>query len=362
MEGPRPPSEGEYPEVLEFLKKELRPDFAWSLEAEYPTALTPTNIHNIRIIKSTETVVSHAVLKPLVIRTPLAVFKVAGIGSVVTHSEHRNQGHSQKILEACLLEAQKQECDLAILWTNLYDYYRRFQFELAGSEIALVIQEEFQTDNKGLRFHTGHQVSAEAILKLFNQHTVISARTAEDVRKCLQIPQTTCYTAWDQQNQLVAFAIEGKGADLTGYIHEWGGSVSKLLSLLSYIRAQKKSPITVISPEHSQNFVGQLSKVPGVQTVPGFLGMLKIVNEAAFFGKVKKAARSLGIGDIVLERQGTEVILGTTQDQISIGDEKDLIKILFGPAVEIPYLQDATKQKLNRFLPLPLWIWGWDSI
>lgn len=364
MEGPRQPLESEYPRVLEFLDTQLRPNSNWSVAKEYPTALSVSNLHNIRIITDeAKQVLSHAVLKPLIVKTPLAIFKIGAIGSVVTDEAHRNQGLSKTILENCILEAKNQSCDLAMLWTDLYDFYRKMNFELAGSEISCVIEEEFEAKEAGqLKFIKGIQVSAESIYRLYSQHTVTSVRTAEEVRKFLQIPQTQCYTAWDQNNQLVAYAIEGKGADLTGYIHEWGGSVSKLMALFSFIRKEKKTPFTVILPKHSQNLITQLQQVPSVTYNEGFLGMLKIINQDSLFSKIKKAARSLGVIDFTLQRQGEEVILGCGADLIAIKDEKDLIRVLFGPSVNIPLLQEETVTKLNKFLPLPLWVWGWDSV
>jgi hypothetical protein len=362
MDGPRSPSESEYSRVLEFLNSELRPNVGWSLASEYPTALSPNNLNNIRIITQAERVLSHAVIKPLIIRSPLAILKIAAIGSVVTVAEHRNQGLSRRILENCLEEARAQDCDLAMLWTNLYDFYRKLNFELAGSEISCLFEQEWSVDTKGLRFVKGTQVSPEAILRLYTQHTIGSVRTAEDIRKFLQIPQTHCYTAWDMQNQLVAYAIEGKGADLTDYVHEWGGSVSKLMALFSHIRKDNQKPFTVIIPQHAQNLLTHLKKVPGHILNEGFLGMIKIVQHENFFAKIRKAARSLGMQDFVLEKNGNDFTFGLGQDLISLTDEKDLIKILLGPAVEIPHLQPQTVEKLAQFLPLPLWVWGWDSV
>lgn len=364
MEGPRPPLEREYPQVLDFLSKELRPDSHWSLANEYPTALSLSNIHNIRIITNHEKVLSHAVLKPLILRTPLAILKVGAIGSVVTDTEHRNQGLSKKILEDCLYESSRQACDIAMLWTNLYEFYQKMDFELAGTEISFVFEDEFAppSDLASLRFVKSNQVSAEAILRLYSQHTVSSVRTSEDIRKFLQIPQTIVYTAWNSSNQLVSYAVEGKGADLTGYVHEWGGSVSSLLALFSYIRRERKSPFTVITPSHSLNLAQQLQSIPGVVRNEGFLGMIKIINPDSLFQKIKRGARSLGVNDLVLEKRGSEILLGIAGDLIAINDEKDLIRILFGPSVEIPFLKTTTKEKLEQILPLPLWVWGWDSI
>ncbi len=87
------------------------------------------------------------------------------------------------------------------------------------------------------------KVDPEAILRLYSQHTTGSVRTVEDIRKFLTIPNTRVFTAWDEKNVLQAYAVEGKGADLEGYIHEWGGGVSKLLPLIKFALQERKRPL-----------------------------------------------------------------------------------------------------------------------
>ena len=68
MEGPRSPQENELPLVLDFLNKKLRNEAAWSIAAEYPTAFSSNNLHNMHIIADEGAVLSHAVMKPLIIK------------------------------------------------------------------------------------------------------------------------------------------------------------------------------------------------------------------------------------------------------------------------------------------------------
>ena len=69
-------------------------------------------------------------------KTPVGLFKVGALGSVVTSTDHRNQGLSTLTIESCLNAARQQGCEFAILWTNLYEFYRKIGFELAGSEMS----------------------------------------------------------------------------------------------------------------------------------------------------------------------------------------------------------------------------------
>lgn len=363
MEGPRSPAENELGTVIDFLNSNLRQSQAWSISAEYPTALTNTNIHNMRIITENEKILSHAVLKPLIIKSPHVIFKVGAIGSVVTNPDHRSQGLSTNIISNCLDEAQRQQCDVAILWTDLFDFYRRMGFELAGNEISFVIDRPLETKTQELRFSNDSRIAPEAILRLFMNHTVNTVRTAEEVRKFLAIPQTKIYTAWTANNQLAAYAIEGKGADLSGYIHEWGGGVNEILSLVSWIQKTQNKPLTLIAPAHSQNLVRELKR-QNVMCNEGFLGMIKILNFDQLANKVKRAFRNVGVTQIVLEKGPGAVLFGVGEELFTLQNEADVARLLFGPVHmdELDMLSEKARAQLGLLLPLPFWLWGWDSI
>lgn len=364
MEGPRSPSVNELPSVLSFLDNELRHDADWSIAAEYPTAFNSHNIHNMRIISSDEgAVLSHAVLKPLIIKSPHIIFKVGAVGSVVTDPQYRGQGLSTQVLNDCIRAAQEQSCDIAILWTDLFDFYRRLGFELAGSEVSFVIEDNFNCDNQNLRFSSDSKVSAEAIHRLYSQHSVATVRSIDDIKRFLSIPQTKVYTAWEPNGQLAAYAIEGKGIDLGGYIHEWGGGVSKLKALLSYIRREKQQPFTIICSHHSKNLIEQLQTLPVTQN-NGFLGMIRFTNFDQLAAKIKRSFRAEGVANIVLEKHPEHFVFGVGQDLFTIKNESDLIRLIFGPVDyrALNMFQENTIQSLEKIFPLKLWIWGWDSI
>ena len=363
MQGPRSPEAHEFSDVVEFLNQNLRLSNPWPISSEYPTALSANNIHNMSIIMDDEKIVSHAVLKPMIVKTPLCIFKIAGIGSVVTDPEHRQKGLSSKNIQNCVALAQQQDCDMVILWTDQFDFYRRFGFELAGMEQTYVLEKKLEVKNKKLKFLSDTKVDAEAILKLYSQHTVHSVRTVEDIRNFLKIPNSRLYTAWNEYNQLVAYAVEGKGIDLTHYVHEWAGSVDSLMDLFSFMQQKQNEPLTVMVPAHSVNMKKHLQPVCSISHL-GFLGMLKFTNLDNVLAKVKKAFRAEGFEQIVLEQQDGHIVFGYGTDLYTMKNESDLIRLLFGPLQpeDLDFMKPETQKKLATLLPLPLWVWGWDSI
>ena len=363
MQGPRSPGAHEFSTVVDFLNQNLRENNSWPITSEYPTSLASNNIHNMSIITEDEKIVSHAVLKPLIIKTPVCILKVGAIGSVVTDPEHRQKGHSSRNIENCLALAQRQECDLVILWTDKFDFYKKFGFELAGIEQTYVLERQNEIANKNLKFVSDKKVDPAALLKLHSSHTVHSVRTVEDIRQFMKIPNSRLYTAWNENNTLVAYAVEGKGADLTNYVHEWAGNVDSLLDLFSYMQKQKKEPLTVMVPAHSVNMRKRLEALCSTSH-QGFLGMIKILNYDTILNKVKKAFRAEGFEQIVFEMQNNDVIFGFGTDLYTIKNPVDLTRLLFGPLkpADLEFMKPETQQKLAVLLPLPLWVWGWDSI
>lgn len=364
MQGPRSPESHELDLVVDFLNTNLRQDNnQWPISSEYPTALSANNIHNMSIIVEDEKIISHAVLKTLIIKTPHVILKVGAIGSVVTDPNYRQQGHSKKNLENCVRLAHEQECDLVVLWTDQFDFYRKFGFELAGFDYSFVIEKNHEIKNKDLRFVSGNNVDPNALQKLYSQHTVHAIRSNEDFRQFLKIPNSHLYTAWNKQNQIVAYAVEGKGVDLVNYVHEWAGQVEPLTDLFNYIHQQKQTPLTVMTPSHSINLHKHLKETADLSH-QGYLGMLKIVHAQPLFTKIKKAFRAEGFEHIVLEKQNDHIVFGYGSDLYTLKNESDLVQILFGPMQlsSLDFMSEQTKNKLATLLPLPLWVWGWDSI
>jgi hypothetical protein len=320
-------------------------------------------------------------MKSFVVKTPFAMWRAAGLGNVITHQDHRQRGYSSKVIEACLEEARRQGVDFVILWSELHDFYRKFGFELVGFEEHLTIPVGFKAGTRtqpieeltpsNYKFVNESKICPQALHRLYNNHTLGVVRTAEEIRKFLEIPNAQIWSAWDNQNQLKAYAISGKGLDLQGYIHEWGGSVSALLALMEKISSETKKPFKVISPATSVNFISALLK-RGATFERGYLGMIKIINRDSFLAKITRAAHTLNLELRFLSESQTgraqtgESIqmeylrAGQLVYEQSFNSSQELLRFVFGPS-DWPNNKVAPKE-LKSLFPLPLWFWGWDSV
>ncbi|HEX4924366.1 MAG TPA: GNAT family N-acetyltransferase, partial [Bdellovibrionales bacterium] len=68
--------------------------------------------------------------------------------------------------------------------------------------------------------------------------------------------------------------------------------------------------------------------------------------------------------DFTLEQRGNKFYFGVGKNIFCTDSEQDIVKLLFGPLSpsEIHKFDPATAETLNRVLPVPMWIWGWDSV
>lgn len=347
--------------IVSFLTEELRPSCNWTIQDEYPQVFQERNIHNLKYIEKEGRPVTHAALRPLIMRTPQMLYKVGAIGSVVTDPSYRGQGLSSQVINDCLEEALRQDCDIAILWTNLHDFYRRLGFELAGFEEYFVIESPLASDPQNLRFINSTQIDPDAILKLYNRHTITSLRSADEIRKYLSIPNTQVYTAWDSTSSIKAYAVIGKGADLEGFVHEWGGDIPSLIALFNFILSDRKMPFTLLTGAQSINLIMTLqkNKINGRQ---GYLGMIKILNIPKFAKKIEKFALQLGVSNFAIQiDQGGKTRVTLNKIELVLDKESDLARLVFGPTSSLKLAPDMA-EIVNKVFPLPLWVWGWDSI
>lgn len=355
-----PNSTSEVKSLLSFLTQQLRPQFNWSIDTEYPQVFQERNRHNLKLIEINGHPVTHAALRPIILQTPQLMLKVGAIGSVITDPQFRGHGYSRQVIQECLDEAQKQDCDFAILWSDLHDFYRKMGFELAGFEEYFVIQKPLPVEKRLLKFIQGNQVDPEAILRLYNKHTIRSYRTAEEIRQFLKIPNTKLYTAWSDQNQLMAYAVEGKGADLMGFVHEWGGQIEEICHLMNYILDQKKQSFTLLLGPHNVNLMTRLQRF-GLSGQQGYLGLVKLLNVLSFGKKIQKLAQQERLSFELIQLESGQFQITFEGQRLFFKSESELVRLFFGPLPRLD-LNLENEQKWQRFLPLSTWIWGWDSI
>jgi hypothetical protein len=356
----------ELDELLNFLDTHLRPSTKWSLKDEYPTVFTEKNVHNLNIIEDQGKIVSHAALKPLLTKSPYGNFKIGAIGSVVTDPVNRMKGHSRKVLEKTVQDAEKQDCDMVILWSNLFDFYKKLDFHLSGFEYSAILNDPLNVPapKDPLTVKTGPNVCADTLLKLYNQHTVTQIRTKQEIQSYLKIPNAKIYTAWDSHSKLKAYAVMGKGMDLQNYIHEWAGDKTSLLHLISKIKEEHANQqLVCLIPNHSHSLIKELVQRE-VPLVEGSLGLIKILKPEKLVNVFNNRVNvRFPDAHIKIVKSGKYYTLQAGEASFELASNEQLSSILFGK-INQPQIFNAVKSLgvSPLDLPLEMWIWGWDSV
>lgn len=211
--------------------------------------------------------------------TPGGVHRVGLIGWVVTDPAARGRGLASKVLEAAERELASDGCELALLWADDPEFYRRRGYTEIGAELDVEL-EPAALD----RFPSWPTVrpldparDAQPTLELLAAMPAHLRRTPAEHSALLGVPGMRAEVALGDDGRVVAYACEGRGEDLVGVIHEWAGDPRAVLALQAraarrvHARGQRAFAIGP-GPTHA---VCAAWFELGLAPVPGLLGMAK---------------------------------------------------------------------------------------
>ncbi len=213
------------------LQKCLREnDSGYPIDAEYPIVLDPkkNNLSLCMIHEESRQLVAHANCWPrrfLDLQSQES-FAVALIGNVATHPSFRKQGLMHQLFSYLTNTLQNQGFDALVLWSDLNSFYQNLGFVRFGTELRWTFGRNFLPSELLLPLKISINESTIAddrkqIMALRYPHCSTLERSPEEFEKLLKIPDTHLLIA-RKGEQITAFGILGKGADMVGVIHEWG--------------------------------------------------------------------------------------------------------------------------------------------
>ncbi|MFT7678158.1 MAG: GNAT superfamily N-acetyltransferase [Planctomycetota bacterium] len=155
------------------------------------------------------------------------------IGSVVTDPAFRGQGLATELLTMAESELKKEGAAIALLWADEREFYGERGYVPVGTELDYRVPKNLLSALP----HTGRVRPAEArddaaIHALYGSNQERVQRSTEETRALLRGPGIA--TLVHEEGGIVdAYAIEGRGRDLTGMVHEWGGQRVRVLACLA---------------------------------------------------------------------------------------------------------------------------------
>lgn len=340
------------PEAL--LRQVLRSG-ASSLEEEYPLVFDgPGEV--VHIERDGATVSGCGVL-PRTMQVGSTRLPVGLIGSVATHPDHRGQGHASEVLQLAEQALAESGAVLSLLWAEEPAFYDARGYVPLGTEVDYLLPPEIAPllpERGNVRSATSED--ACAIHALYSAHSTRIERDAEETAKLLASPNMRTLVL-EREGVPCAYVCEGRGGDLQGVLHEWGGSALDVLAVVRVHLERLAIPTVLMAPRDAKGLFRYLT-VLGLQASVGILGMGKLVSlEAAgrmiceAYPALTSEARPDGL---LLRGPGGDALLDDTQTLLLLAAPQGLREVAAAVeelvGVEMPAL------------PLAPFCWGLDSI
>lgn len=365
VEGPRALRPSEHAAAITLLNSVLRPDGPPTILQEYPLVLGRGNLKNMRAIVQGDTVLCHAAVYFSILRAGDLAFKVGGVGSVATHPSCRGQGLASRVVRDCIRLAEEHGCHLSVLWTQRPDFYRRLGYETAGSEYLFQARAsdfaEIDCKCAVAPFDSNHVAD---IMRIHERETLRTERTVEEYETYFGLPKAKTLVAI-RGDRVTAYAVMGKGEDFQSCIHEWGGMVEDLLCLVRELATDASGEkVLILVPLQKKGLTERLLEM----RIPAsfeYLAMIKAINLESLGAMLRDPFQNLTGREFRLNRRGAFVRMKVGAEEIAIEREQDLVRFLFGPETPSQILRglsDNSLSALEQLFPVPLFIWGLDSV
>ena len=265
------------------------------------------------------------------------------IGSVATDPSCRGRGLASRVLQRAQQELARDGCLFVLLWAEDPAFYQARGYRSIGRELDFFVppgrRPSFPT-SAGVRLATAADVPE--IHRLYSRHPSRVERTPAEMGALLAVPGMQVLVQ-EQAGRLQAYSCRGRGADLKGVVHEWGGAVEAVLACIG-AHLEREQPgerreLVVFAAPDSAELAAGLRRA-GMACASGVLGMARLLDRAG-------ALRLL-----------TELRPELRREALALSDEL-LLERLFGSGEAAPAsLQPGERSEL----PLCPFVWGLDSI
>ncbi len=216
-----------------------------------------------------ERMLSHCAFRIATAHTECGARRVGMLGSVATDPEFRGHGFAQRVVRASLDACRQSGATSALLWAESPNLYTHCGFGPGADETCCVIES------------SGGALTADVVrLATIRDHAQLCAlheqkplrldRSPRAMSALLTTPGLFTYVL-ERDSDVIAYACTGKGADLHGWWHEFGGPDLDVAALLPRaLELAGHSQAIVIVPPYRTTLVPALgSACIEVATVAG---------------------------------------------------------------------------------------------
>lgn len=249
----------------------LRPD--GDLASEYPLVFDEGGAGRTLTLRDGERTLSACAVLERELIHPGGRTRVGFIGSVSTHPDARGAGLATQLLCRAEEELSAAGCEHAMLWADDSAFYARRGYALDGEETDFLV-DRVQGDllEEGLRVRPAEKGDEGKLHELYTWHGARVERTFEETTRLLSCPGMRVLLSL-RGSEVIAYVCFGRGGDLSGVAHEWGGEPVGVLACLDELLVRRE-PIFVMAPG-DPGPLGDLLDSCGAIRAQGRLGMTK---------------------------------------------------------------------------------------
>ena len=256
---------------LEMMTSVLRPD--GDLTAEYPLVFDEEGPGELYALLDDGLVMSACAVLERELVHPGGRTHAGFIGSVSTHPDARGRGLATRLLLEVESALSERGCEHALLWADDPEFYARRGYSLDGAETDfLVDQVPSELLEAGQSVRPLRAGDEGRIHELYTWHGARVERSPEETRRLLSCPSMRVLVA-TRGGEVEAYVCFGRGADLSGVAHEWGGEPAGVLACLAAL-LERSETLFVMAPG-GPGPMGELLDSCGAIRAEGRLGMAK---------------------------------------------------------------------------------------
>ena len=324
----------------------------------WPHVYCASNIDNVRLIKVEYQVVSSMAIFTTEVRVGALTLKVGGINGVATLPEFRRHGLAGLLLEDCHAKMLSDGCDIGLLNTAIYDWYRRFDWENGSTEKVYYLDRGsigYLPQLKDVDIAEGVEEHIDDVIALHEGESYAARRERGLYPILLSRPHYRTYLA-RRDGDTIAYAVVARGR-----IVEYGGEAETVAGLIREVFARLDDPNVSTSTvdDCREPLTGhlQVTASPSGNGLGDYLGEFRIPHQLAYLGMIRIINPAQLINKIApritVEEEGDKVILDDEGERLQM-DRRGLVKLLFGPERVTSFADDI--------LPFPFYQWPADKI
>ncbi|MEW6745880.1 MAG: GNAT family N-acetyltransferase [Planctomycetota bacterium] len=330
--------------------------------AQYPLVLGRANWHRVRIVTEADRVVSAAVAWPSVCRLAGARIKVGFVSNVATHPGHRGRGLATMAVRACEDVLRDEGCVFAVLWSADTKFYGHLGYVEAGTEWDLAAPEAEAASGAVAEHVPGAEERASLYGELTRRRVSGVVHEHDALASLLGAPGLD-FRVLRRGGGAVAFAIEGKGQDLGGFVHEWGGSLEGVEELLGAMAAETRTrPLVAMLPDEAVLLRRRLERRGFVSTA-GAIGLFKVLDPWGLAAILREVLGRCGVRsiDVGVHADGLAFMHGSRQVVVPTQEVPRAVLGYCADLTRTDELSHSLGVQLQGILPLPFFLWGLDS-